>query len=356
MSDRLLKKTNELADLTKFVKIIIANPGVPMDTKLNCGIFFVLAEILRDNLHDLSSHLLTVRSNGSNEMTVDTLCYCYGLCNTLPSNDVFHERGSFLIEIMEILKTIADKHSNEQTMLLGVCRALMQMTKSFLTLHSMVPLASNSKTVSMNKLVPYCLSFVWSYFEHHLDAVRHCCRDIFRNLLKLSQKYDDNYAFILDIVLATTKSQEISRNAQHMAVEYLCQEMQVGTIIELWPTIFEDLFNDLDDPKCLTCYQKAMSMHCKEIDIESWFAMWIRPLLCDSSMNVGLPVKESLVNVAIKTHPMVPGYFLQEKENLPLELYLFVVSTIRKNGLQLSRHFVPAEDQLICGAKVSVGV
>lgn len=347
VSDRQLKKSNELAELTKFMKIIINCAGVPMDTKLNCGIFVVLHEITRDNLHELGDDLIAIRDSKTKEFDVATLCYCYGLCNTLPSSDIFHERGSFLIEIIEILRTIADEHSNEQTFLLGVCRALVQMTKSFSTLHSL-------STETISAVVPHCLSFVWAYFEHHLDTVRHFCRDIFRNLLKLSHKHDGSYTFILDIVLTTAQNQEISRNAQYMAIEHLCQEMHVAKIIESWPSIFDDLFANLEDPKCLSCYQKAMSMHCKEIDVQSWFAIWMRPLLCDSSANVDFKVKECLVNAAIKTHPMVPGYFLQEKEKLPLELYLFVVSTIRKNGLQLGLDFVPSEDQQICDAKVSI--
>ncbi len=353
ISDRSLKKREELADLTKYGKIIINCDGVPMDTKLNCGIFLVLNEIMKDNLEELIGHLSAIRDGQSKRIGVDTLCYCYGLCNTLPSSDIFHQRGEFLIEIIEMLRTIADENSNEQTMLLGVCRSLVQMTKSFLTLHSMTTTASSENLI---KLVGQCLSFVWSYFEHHLDTVRHFCRDTFRNLLKLSHRHE-NYDFIQQTVLATIRNQEISRNAQYMAVEYLCQEMQVESIIESWPSIFDDLFVHLEDPKCLSCYQKVMSIHCKEIDVQSWFNLWIRPLLSDdATSNVDLQTKEGLVNVAIKTHPMVPSYFLQEKDKLPLELYLFVVSTIRKNGLLLGLHFEPAEDELICGAKVSVFV
>lgn len=357
ISDRPLKNTSELVDLSKFCKSIIERDIVPMDTKLNCGIFLVLSEIIKDNLQELSVHLIAIRNQKSTrtdvQTDVQTLCYCYGLCNTLASSNMFNERGPFLIEIMEILRTIADDHSNEQTILLGVCRSLAQMTKSFLTLHATVSSLDNRKAVSMTDLVPQCLTFVWSYFEHHLDTVRHFCKDIFRNLLKLSQKQDGSYAFIRNIVLSTTKNQEISRNAQYMAVECLCQEMHVESIFEAWPNIFDDLFGNLENSKCLPCYQKMMTIHCKEIDVQSWFKIWIRPLLCDNR-NIDLETKECLVNVAIKTHPMVPSYFLQEKDKLPLELYLFVVSTIRRNGLKLGLHFVPAEDELICNSKVSI--
>lgn len=351
ISDRSLKSLNELSDLSKFCKVIINCAAVPMDTKLNCGIFMVLSEIIKDNLLELSGHLTAIKDTESKEMSVETLCLCYGLCNTLSSSDIFHERGPFLIEIVELLRTIADRHSNDQTMLLGACRALVQMTKSFLTLHIVPPLENATKSVSMTELVPHCLSFVWSYFEHHLDTVRHFCKDIYRNLLKLSQRHDGHYTFILSAVLETVRNQEISRNAQYVAVEHLCQEMQVESILDSWPDIFDDLFNDLNDPKCLSCYQKMMSIHCKEIDVQSWFQIWIRPLLCDSADHIELQTKECLVNVAIKTHPMVPSYFLHEKDKLPLELYLFVVSTIRRNGLPSGQHFVPAEDELICGAK-----
>lgn len=324
-----------------------------MDTRLNCGIFLVLYEIIKDNLNDLSDHLNPMGSLGVNKDSVQTLCYCYGLCNTLASSDIFNEKGSFLIEVLQMLRTIADEHSNEQTILLGVCRALAQMTKSFLTLSSMES-DPKTETVSMANIVSQCLSFVWAYFEHHLDTVRHFCKDIFRNLLKLSHKRDSSYEFIRSTVLSTAMRQEISRNAQYMAIECLCQEMKVESIIESWPDIFENLLNNFDDPKCLSCYQKVMTIHCKEIDIESWYGIWIQPLLCNSTKDIDLQVKESLVNVAIKTHRMVVSYFLQEKDKLPLELYLFVVSTIRRNGLQLGLHFVPAEDKLICGAKVSI--
>lgn len=136
-----------------------------MDTKLNCGIFVVLSKVIEDNLQELTTHLMTIKNKNSGRNDVETLCYCYGLCNTLASSDIFNDNGAFLIEIIEILRTIADKHSNEQTMLLGVCRALAQMTKSFLTLHAIAPsLENNTKTVSMTDLVAHCLSFVWSYF------------------------------------------------------------------------------------------------------------------------------------------------------------------------------------------------
>lgn len=342
-----------MEDLSKFCKNIIDSDNVPMDTKLNCGIFLVLHEIIKDNLLTLNNHFTEMRNLPVKD-TIQALCYGYGLCNTLASSDIFNEKGSFLTDVIKILRTIADEHSNVQTMVLGVCRAFAQMTKSFQTLNMLLNESEpKTDTASMTNLVPECLSFVWAYFEHHLDTVRHFCKDIFRNLLKLSHRHDHNYAFIRDTVLSTVMRQEISRNAQYMAVECLCQEMQVECIIESWPQIFEDLLNNLEDPKCLSCYQKMMSIHCKEIDVESWYQIWIRPLLCSSGNNIDIQVKESLVNVAIKTHPMVPSYFLQEKEKLPLELYLFVVSTIRKNGMQLGLNFVPAEDELICGAKVS---
>lgn len=357
VTDRSLDKTNELAHLSKFCKNIIQCDNVPMDTKLNCGIFIALHEIIKDNLHALTVHLTDMTDFTITKDSVETLCYCYGLCNTLASSDIFNERGSLLVHIIKILRKIADEHSNEQTVVLGVCRALAQMTKSFLTLNSMViALNGNEKraTLVVNDLVSECLSFVWAYFEHHLDTVRHFCKDIFRNLLKLSHRPDNCYAFIRSTVLSTVMRQEISRNAQYMVVEYLCQEMKPKSIIELWPNIFDELWIDLNDSKCLSCYQKMMTIHCKEVDIESWYQMWIQPLLHNTVKNIDLQVKESLINVAIKTHPLVASYFLQENDKLPLELYLFVVSTIRKNGLKLGLHFVPAEDELICNTKVSI--
>lgn len=314
-------------------------------------------EFIKDNLSALCNHITTTELIDSNfgKDPRSILCYCYGLASTLASNQILKERGSFLIQLVQTLRTIADDHSNDQTILLGVCRALAQMTKSFLTVNFMENVLLDDVKVEsffMLHLVPHCLSFVWAYFEHHLDTVRHFSKDIFRNLLKLSHLRDDMCAFIRVNILSTIMSNEIGRNAQYMAVENLCQDMKVGTIIDTWPTIFDDLLIDLEDSKCLSCYQKLMVMHCKEINIQTWYELWIQSLLYNSSSSIDLQVKESLVNVAVKTHPSVAGYFLKEKEKLPLELYLFVVSTIRRNGLKLGLDFMPAEDELICRAKV----
>ncbi|KAJ6646380.1 Thyroid adenoma-associated protein like [Pseudolycoriella hygida] len=354
VSDSSLTKASELAELSKFCKQIIDCDVVPMDTKLNCGIFLVLEEIVKGQMQELCNQLIAEK--GIDELA---LCYCYGLCNTLESSNLFNERPSLLIEVIEILRTIANENINEQTMLLGVTRALSQMTKSLSTLSFADSLEESSlerktKTAVVTNLVEMCLSFVWSYIEHHLNTVRHFCKEIFRNLLKLSHRPDRDYTFILSAVLSTIMRQEMSLKVQYIAIECLCQEMQVEDILTAWPTIFEDLFEDLEDledPQWVYCYQKIMSIHCQEIDVQSWLQMWIRPLLGNFGKKMSLQTMESLISVAIKSHPMVPGYFLQEKDNLPLELYLFVVSIIRSNKLQSGLHFVPAEDKRICGAK-----
>lgn len=341
-----------------------AETEVPMDTKLNCGIFIVLkANLSEDGVDVIFNNL---RNNLYDAKSVLNLCLCFGTITVITDLHLEENDGlRVLAAVVAHLICIAAIHSIEQNVLIGVCRALVQLSKNLL-LFKLV-------NVDASLLISICrvsISFVWSHAEHYMDCVRHLSKDLLRNLLKLGAKYESLQfvaAETLNVVLqndaTTTTTATTTDGLKCLALDYLCQVYETEFILRQMPQLNELLRPYLErmDQHWIGCYERLMRSHARQIPLDDWYARWVQPTLylngsCgreDQSMQL----YENLIGSCIKARPEVTTLIFQEQSQLPIKTYLFVMWTVRKQGLQLSADddaWKPATDPIITDAMVHV--
>lgn len=314
--------------------ILIESSDVPMDTKINCGIFIV------QNLKiDMDEFKLK-------ENSIKRLCICVGIINTI-NEDNFKELAStnVLANIVENLVLIGTSNSIEQSTLLAVCRGLDQLCKRLLSVSMHSP-------DGLHEMLNQCLEFVWSFGNHCMDSVRHLCRDLLKNLLRLSKKYE-YFQSLQNQIYSMALSNETVAQLRSLAFECLCGVLGTEAILNRMPNGNVFLLEHIQDLSW-TCYEKLMSANCTEVDTETWYKRWLQPLLIYPKIrHEFLQVNEMLINKAISANPTVIEYVLMEKERLPIETYLFIMWTLRKNGQRIvDSNWKPANDAIVQKAKV----
>lgn len=346
-----------LGDITQHCYALLEDVEVPMDTKLNCGIFILLKANLDSSIDQIFSEIIydLYASN-----PVKNLCICFGTVTVISEVHIIENVGlSVLAYVVRNLLSIAASHSIEQNVLIGVCRALVQLSKNLL-LFKLPPLDSEA-AAPLPQLTNDSLTFVWSHADHYMDCVRHLSKDLLKNLLKLSLKYKP-LSFLADNTLSVACSSDESTDIlQCLALDYLCQVYETEFILQKIPALSDIMLKHLQrmEPHWVACYEKLMKSHSRQVDMNSWYLRWVRPTLFLSDVGVSPDVSsmqlfENLIGNCIKAQPSVTDLIFLEKNLLPTKTYLFIMWTVRKLGLTCLPTWKPSKDPIIIGAKVSV--
>lgn len=332
---------------------LIDDVEVPMDTKVNCGQFLMLLARLTDTTDQVFEAIL---ANKYEAKPTQKLIMSVGVVNTFSESNLDTQGYQVLQTVCSNLTSIAAQNAIEQNVLIAASRGLVQLSKNLLLLKLVFPVGASDQQ-RLNNVVDMSLSFVWTFAEHYMDSVRHLSRDLLKNLLKLTVKYPIQFGFLTD------RTTEVARNSllttettQCLALDHLCQILGAKTIIDAIPNLNELLMEHITEPNWATCYEKLMSSNSKVVSLGEWYSQWVQPILLHlrhgHSAETSLGVYENLISTAINVQPTVVELIIAEKNDLPLEAYLFVVWTMRKNSLPFAANWSPALDSLVCDAKV----
>lgn len=338
---------------------LITDPEVPMDTKLNCGIFLLLKAKLFDSIDLIFNEVI---ENKFLNKPIHNLCLCFGIINTISETQLDENNGYTVLRHSVInLKQIASEHAIEQNVLIGICRALVQLSKTLLIFKLSLPLSTINKALLVS-MTSDTLNFVWTYAIHYMDNVRYLSKDLLKNLLKLSMKYQMELGFLAEETLLLAKTLNSTTDiVQCMALDFLCQIYGAKWIIEKIPTVNQLLMKNLLEPSWAACYERLLISHSQQIALDEWYILWVQPILGysnenqkESDENASLQVYENLISCAIKSKPEVIRLIIAEKEKLPVETYLYVMLTVRKTGSKILPDWKASNDTIIQNAKVTV--
>lgn len=335
---------------------------VPMDTKLNCGIFIVLkANLSEEGVDVIFQNLRNAvvdDDDDADAKSVLNLCLCFGTITVitdmhLEENDGLH----VLASVASHLSRIAARHSIEQNVLIGVCRALLQLSKNLLAFK--LQTMAGTAAAALIRICQTAATFVWSHAEHYMDCVRHLSRDLLRNLLKLSAKYE-SLQFLADDAFNVVLAPATTDGLKCLALDHLCQVYETEFVLMRLPQLGELLRPHLQrmEQHWIGCYERLMRSHSRQSTLAAWYERWVQPTLylngtCgreDQSMQL----YENLIGACIKARPEVTGLIFQEQSQLPIKTYLFVMWTVRKQGLAGHDDWKPATDPIVRGAMVHV--
>lgn len=309
---------------------LISISDVPMDTKANCGILLVKTEM---NLNNLSIEL------SKENQTIFNVCLCLGGISLM--NNVRFE--NFLLEKQDNLLTLIGNNlvtqpmnenllENDQSLLLSVCRGLCQLLKQL-------------QTKSFNKkseIFEICENFVKLFHNHHMDSVRHLCKDLLKKLYKLCKINQISFKNFI----------EMPDTLQQLHCD-CCSDIQgTETFFEQFPNFNSYVLSKLiENSEWFSTYETLM-LNNRTIDTELWYKRWIRPILFQSKIaHDFVQINEQLINKAITDRPDIVNSIFLEQNVLPLETYLFVMWTIRMNGHKKFTNWQPATDNLVQLAK-----
>lgn len=331
-------------------KLIEAN-DVPMDTKLNCGIFHLLHAKLLDEIDVVYSEIMEHKLS---ENSIRNLCICFGIINTIDEYNLDENQGfSVLNQVVSDLIAIAADYSIEQNVLVGVCRGLVQLSKTLFLLKLPNHLCEEDE-IQLKDLSDKCLTFVWTHAEHYMDSIRHLSKDLFKNVLKLSKKHSNSLEFLTQksIAIINIGTTAATESVQCLALDYLCQIYGTEFCLLHIPNVNEMLMVHLMSPNWSACYEKLLTSYKAPIHLDQWYQQWVQPILYYRQSNENLQIIENLIGRSIKAQPDIVKYIIDEKSKLPIETYLFVMLTVRKTGLKNIPNWTPANDSIICNAKV----
>lgn len=344
---------SHIRKISEFCYELIDNVEVPMDTKVNCGQFLMLLARLTDTTDQVFESIL---SDSYETKGTQKLIMSVGVINTFCVTYLDGQGYQVLQTVCSNLTNIASQNAIEQSVLIAASRGLVQLSKNLLLLKLVFPVGQ-SEQMQLNNVVDMSLSFVWTFAEHYMDSVRHLSRDLLRNLLKLTAKYPIEFEFL------TAKAMEVARDSsqttettQCLAMDHLCQILGARVIIQAIPNLNDLLMKHITEPNWTSCYEKLMTSSSKDLSLVEWYTQWVQPTLRHLSHGVSadasLSTYENLISSAINVRSEVVDLIIAEKNDLPLEAYLFVVWTMRKNSLPMSIEWTPALDLLVCDAKV----
>lgn len=337
-----------LATIRTHCRRLIDIDDVPMDTKVNCGILTVKSET--DD-----AILLRLAEIQQNKYAADPLfnvCLYAGIISCIPGRITVS-----LIEKFALLNAIGmglvtaplqrNLFENDQSLLLTVCRCLCQLTKF---LHSSaVQIGANDQI-----LLEICLDFVDRFHDHYMDSVRHLCKDLLRNLFQLDDTFQSDHSRLANLIdgLACVSAGTLQRLLFECCVRVYGSEQLVSHFSDDLPAFL--LQKLVANPEWLTCYETVMTNHSLDVDVHVWYQRWIQPILFHSKIGHDfVQVNEQLISRAITYRPEVIASIFAERNELPIETYLFVMWTIRMNGRKEFVGWKPAADKIVRLAKVS---
>ncbi|XP_055381327.1 thyroid adenoma-associated protein homolog isoform X2 [Condylostylus longicornis] len=307
---------------------------IPMDIKANIGILLSYISQAVQKYDNWLDEIINYKPLYSEEYTNNCfqLCTSVGILNTLKSVNL-EKKFNKIYEIVEKIILIANKYSSESCMILTGTRCLVQFSKT---------LQNFSLGWKLNEITLCCQSlfnYSFSYFDHNLENIRHMTKDLLRNVLNISAKYELNelvnkiYMFIIqDDVSLSVKCILISNLAKVFGTRQIVEEK--------YKNILDDFFtteNFERDSKVANCFESLIQKSYFEMDLPKWKSIYINFLIkAINTVNEDHKnIYQSLLEKSIKLAPDLAECLLKDDlGDLELNIKLSVLCTVRKNGIK----------------------
>uniref|UniRef100_A0A1I8Q5H7 tRNA (32-2'-O)-methyltransferase regulator THADA n=1 Tax=Stomoxys calcitrans TaxID=35570 RepID=A0A1I8Q5H7_STOCA len=318
---------HELRELTKLCNNIVLDGDIPMDPRTNAGMVIAYTSKL---FHEYQSFISSVK----NVKNPNEIALCVGIINTANGQD-FHEYSGEILEICKKVDDIANNYATVPNILLCATRALYQISK--LTLNFAKGSPEKDVQSMLNKLMAFSLAFM----EHHMDSVRHLCRDIMRNVIATSKNL--SYDGLIENIYDACNSERQSLSVKSVVLQQMCFVVGTEHILQKCPTLFTKLFADNlgRDFIVNNLYEVLMINNHKEQSFEIWTKTWVLYLLGIASyQDSRLPDIETLVVKSVKCDArVVQAIIFNEHENqIPISTRLSTLWAIRKSGIKLDNY------------------
>lgn len=329
---------------------------LPMDTKVNCGMIKVCCDRIFGDIYAPREHILKhlqMEDDTPDDyiQSIREICYCVAVVNTITEKDFADSNFDAAFRVV-VNRLIVAGHAQtmDTSIAMAVARALVQVSKKLLILLRKLTILPSKTLIEISE---NCLHFVWLNIDHSIDCVRYLAKDLLKNLLKLGHEHSKWFGSLIDESLKIAKSPKTNEMVVCLLLDYLCQVLGTQSVlIEVADIQKRILANIFGDGCWSTCYERLMIADVG-IEIDVWCQRWIDPLLSvderEWQKNFDrLKIIRNLFERALKSKPDAAEFILG-KEKISLEIYLFVLWTMRRSG---RKAYAPGNWQPSSDAKV----
>ncbi|XP_065363222.1 tRNA (32-2'-O)-methyltransferase regulator THADA isoform X2 [Calliphora vicina] len=318
--------TDQIKQLNTNCKEIISDSDIPMDPRTNAGILMAYIAKLFDEYDAFVAYVKDIKN--PNEIAM-----CVGVINTCDQHD-FQQYSADIRDICGKIDEIANANATVHNILLCATRALYQISKLTYTYALKSPQTLDDIKLILRKL----LIFTVAYLEHHMDSVRHICRDLMRNIVACSKKVQ--FDFLLQKIYDACNSDRLSLSMKCVVLQQAASILGADEIIKNCLDLFSHLFasNLGRDFIVNNLYETLMISHHKELPFVSWVKLWINYLLNIAAVqDARLADIEVLIVKAVKCDCRVVQTIIncEDKPKIPVSTKLSALWAVRKSGIKI---------------------
>ncbi|XP_046803544.1 thyroid adenoma-associated protein homolog isoform X4 [Lucilia cuprina] len=318
--------TDQIKQLNTNCKEIILDTDIPMDPRTNAGILMAYIAKLFEEYDTFVAYVKDIKN--PNEIAM-----CVGIINTCDQHD-FQQYSADIRDICGKIDEIANANATVPNILLCATRALYQISKLTYNYALKSPQTLDDIKLILRKL----LIFTVAYLEHHMDSVRHICRDLMRNIVACSKKVQ--FDFLLQKIYDACNSDRLSLSMKCVVLQQAASILGADEIISNCLDLFSHLFATHlgRDFIVNNLFETLMISHHKEQPFENWVKLWINYLLNIAAMqDARLPDIEILIVKAVKCDCRVVQTIIscEDKPKIPISTKLSALWAVRKSGIKI---------------------
>ncbi|KAH6923738.1 hypothetical protein HPB50_005805 [Hyalomma asiaticum] len=225
------------------------------------------------------------------ESPLAEVCFLGGLVSGLSDEELLQtdeENRTVLLHVLLKRALIVHERSRDSGFLLTCVKTVLQLVNRIVQLlksHNEYHAAFTRKLLCERQTVTEpLLRFVWSYWEHYVDAVSQHARLIFRgivdmNILLASSEREarsflnDSAVFLIDLPW--------HRKGKYDTIAYLAEVMGCSALLRLRPALVTSLLSAAEEPTMCSyvkdLVQKLASLHRKEACTAEFERAWLEP-------------------------------------------------------------------------------
>ncbi|KAL3183723.1 hypothetical protein MRX96_033803 [Rhipicephalus microplus] len=259
------------------------------------------------------------------ESPLAEVCFLGGLVSGLSEEELLQtdkENRTVLLHVLLKRALIVHERSRDSGFLLTCVKTVLQLVNRIVQLlksHNVRHVAFTRKLLCERHVATEpLLRFVWSYWEHYVDAVSQHARLIFRgivdmNILLASSEQEarafleESAVFLIDLPW--------HRKGKYDTVAYLAEVMGCSPLLRLRPALVTSLLSAAEEPTMCSyvkdLVQKLASLHRKEVCTAEFERAWLAPFSMATkkhSRELLVPLFQHVLPVLTAIHPGTTQY------------------------------------------------
>ncbi|XP_011194015.1 thyroid adenoma-associated protein homolog [Zeugodacus cucurbitae] len=315
-----------LKQLAVLCQQIVHDDEIPMDPRTNSGILLALNAKLCATYESFIQEVKLTKN--PNEIAL-----CVGIVNTFDQHD-FQNISADIRDICSKIDEIANANATVPNILLCATRALYQISKIILVFE-LKPQASPTDDAKL--ILRKLLIFTFGYLEHHMDSVRHLCRDLLRNTVAAAKKI--KFDFLIQKIYDACNSERLSLSMKCIVLQQTVAIMGADAIIHQCPEVFTNIFAEQlgRDFMVNNLFKSLMFASHKEVKYETWVKLWIEYLIViATSGDSRLADIETLIVEAVICESKIVKHIVQHPDTqIPISTKLSALWAMRKTGIKV---------------------